>query len=406
MNWRKKIVIIGLVATIALLFSSLSTMGLDASIGKSENINLGTYKGQLRVYIAEPQSRFDNDDRDPYHFGFLDFAIDETLSIEYLDTYVKEVTWVAQDAGFNNVRENNIIAIATVFNPEINTGYARPPSQNKFDAHYVDAAAGATPGETGQNEVTEDFTHTVFVEEGTATWCPYCPAMAEALYSVYSSGDYPYYFIALVADEVDAAYDYLINNYNLYGYPSAFFDGGKKVLVGGYDDESYYRSRIEKCGARDVHELDLSISVEWVADGVMDISVSITNNEQIENFPPEKPDIDGPAKGSIGVEQEYIISAEDPNGDDVYFWVQWFEGCPGVSWEGPYKSGEDVIFKYTYEEQGDYLIQVQAKDTEGALSEWASLEVSMPKPYSISRFLSFRFLDQFPLILNVLRNLL
>ena len=406
MNWRKKIIIFGIVTTMALLISSFNSMGFDATIGESEKTNLGTYNGQLRVYIAEPQSRWDNNDRDPYYFGFLDFAIDETLSIQYLDTYVKEITWVAQDAGYNNVKENNIIAIATVFNPEIDKGYSRPPTQNKFDAHYVDAAAGATPGETGHNEVTEDFTHTVFVEEATATWCPYCPAMAEALNGVYTSDDYPFYFVALIADKVESAYNYLVNDYNLYAYPSAYFDGGKRVLVGGYDDESYFRTRIEQCGSRDVHDLDLSISVEWVADGVLDISVTIVNNEQNENQPPDRPNIDGPVKIKAGVEQEYTISAVDPNGDDVYFWVLWFEGCPGVSWDGPYTSGEEVIYKYTYDQKGDYLIQVQAKDINGELSEWATLDISVPKTNRISLVLPFKLLDCFPILSEILRNIL
>jgi hypothetical protein len=33
------------------------------------------YNGYLRVYVVEPTSRWDNYDADPYHFGFLDFAI-------------------------------------------------------------------------------------------------------------------------------------------------------------------------------------------------------------------------------------------------------------------------------------------------------------------------------------------
>jgi len=230
--------------------------------------------------------------------------------------------------------------------------------------------------------------------------------MAEALNGVYSSGDYPFYFVALIADKVEGAYDHLVNDYNLYGYPSAYFDGGQKVLVGGYDDESYYRTRIQQCGSRDVHELDLSISVEWVADGVLDISVSITNNEQVENMAPERPNIDGPVKIKVGVEQEYIISTDDPNGDDVYFWVQWFEGCPGVSWEGPYDSGEEVTFKYTYDQKGDYLIQVQAKDSNGELSDWATLDVSIPKTNRISLDLPFKLMDRFPILMDILRNLL
>ena len=51
----------------------------------------------------------------------------------------------------------------------------------------------------------EDFTHAVFGEEFTATWCVYCPSAAENLMKVYEDiPDEPYYhdqffFVALKA---------------------------------------------------------------------------------------------------------------------------------------------------------------------------------------------------------------
>ena len=200
---KKKIFVISIIT----FFLILSVFEAGAT---SQNLNLNQpkqfnecksnrpYDGRLRVYIVEPVSRWNNYNNDPYHFGFLDFAINESLSIDYLGTYTKQVTWNASQAGYNNVKENNVMVIAAVFNPQINKGYANPPSKNPFDAHYVDAAAGAKPGETGSNIVKENFTHTVFVEEATAQWCPYCPAMAEALNGIYESNDYPFYFVALI----------------------------------------------------------------------------------------------------------------------------------------------------------------------------------------------------------------
>ena len=66
-------------------------------------------------------------------------------------------------------------------------------------------------------------------------WDPYCPAMANALNNVYLSGDYPFYYVALVAlsGEHEEAFHRLKNELNLQGYPSAWFDGGKKVILGG-----------------------------------------------------------------------------------------------------------------------------------------------------------------------------
>jgi len=406
-NKIKKIILMLAISSIFLI-QSISVSAIN--ISQTEQNAEIPYKGTLRVYVTEPASRWDNYDKDPYHYGFLDFAIDETLSIDYLDTYTTQVTWIGSEHkdksgdDFGDITENNIMVIASVFSPVINKGYANPPIKNQFDAHYVDATAGAKPGETGYNTVNEDFTHTVFVEEATATWCSYCPKMAEALNNVYESEDYPFYFVALIADKVNAAKDRLVQDYNIYAYPTSFFDGGKRVLVGGYDDESPYRTRIEQCGSREAHELDLSVSVEWLGDGDLQIEVSITNNEQIINSPPETPSIAGKTSGKAGDEYEYTVSAVDPDGDDVYYWILWFQGCPSVSWQGPYESGEEVTFTHSWSDQGDYTIQVKAKDIYEEESDWTTLSVSMPKSNSLStRF--YELFTQFSLLIKKITNL-
>jgi len=98
-----------------------------------------------------------------------------------------------------------------------------------------------------------------------------------------------------------------------------------------------------------------------------------------DNLPPEKPDIDGPASGTPGVEYDYTIIATDPEGDDIYYWIEWFKGCPGIYWQGPYKSGEAVVFSYSWEKKGTYTISVKAKDTNEAESQTATFKVTMPR---------------------------
>jgi thiol-disulfide isomerase/thioredoxin len=375
----------GVIVLLVILSCTIETLGeyvwLDESLLLEETVG-ASYNGRLRVYVVEPVSRWNNYDGDPYHFGFLDFAFDYTLSLEYLDKYSDTIIWDGKKAGFTNLKENNIMVMAVVFNPEVHKGYAYPPLGNPFDAYYVDAAAGAVPGDVGYNVVTANFTHTVFVEEGTATWCPYCPAMAEALNSVYKSEEYPFYFVALIADKNKKAEDRLKQDYNIAGYPTAFFDGGKKVLVGGYEDESYYISRIKSCGKRDVHELNLSVGVEWIGDGVLHINVTVVNNEAVVNVPPGKPTITGPTSGKAGKEYDYTFVANDPNGDDVYFWIEWGDGTV-IEWDGPYKSGEEVIFSHKWSEQGTYTVKAKAKDVFDEEGDWGELEVTMPKTINL-----------------------
>jgi hypothetical protein len=367
----------------------------------SQNILLNdNYIGYLRIYIVEPSSRWINFDREPIYFGFLDFAFYDELSIPYLDTYNFSIIWNGTKAGYNTIRENNIFVIAAITNSEINKGYSYPPSGYPFNANYIDASAGAKPGDICYNIVNEDFTHSVFIEEGTSTLSSFCPPMTEALYNIYGSGDYPFYFVNLIADKNQVAEDRLINDYNIYGYPTAYFDGGAKLIVGGFDDETYYRKRITQCGERDVHELNLSLNVEWIKDGEIEININIINNEKSSNSPPLAPTIDGPNYGRRGREYEYAFSSLDPDGDDVYYWILWFEGCHGISWDGPYNSGEIVKKSYTYNEEGDYIISVKAKDTYGAESEWSTIEVSMPKTKSINDFSPWisRLIERFPIL--------
>lgn len=320
-----------------------------------------SYTGRLRVYVVEPVSRWNMYNGQPYHFGFLGFAVNEQISIE--DTYQKSVTWAG------DISESNAMVMAVVFNSEPHQGYAHPPSGHPFTAYYTDATAAATPGNTGYNTVTTGFTHTVFVEEGTATWCPYCPAMANTLYAIYQSGDYPWYFVALVADKNSQAQARLAE-YNIAGYPTAFFDGGYQVYVGGSSSESVYRSRIVNCGARVVPELNLSVSVTYIGSG--DLQIDVTIMIEGSNSPPETPSTpSGETNGSTGIEYTYTTSTTDPNDNDVSYWFEWGDGS-NSGWVGPFISGETVSASHIWSDAGTYNVKVKAKDTFGAESGWSS----------------------------------
>jgi hypothetical protein len=355
-----------------------------------------TYNGELRIYVVEPISRWTNFNGEPYHFGFLDFAFNDMLQIEYQDTYSNSITWDGNQVGFGDIEEDNILVIAALFNPEINKGYSYPPFKSPFEAHYVDATVAAIPSEISANTVTDNFTHTIFVEEATAQYCPYCPAMANALYTLYQSENYPFYFVALITKDIQGnvinpvALDYLVSEYNLAAYPSAYFDGGYKTLIGGYDDPGLFSSKINASGQLNVHEVDLSLSVEWLGNGELKINIEITNNEEFFNQPPGLPEITGPTSGKIDVEQSYQITAQDPDGNDLYYYIDWGDGSE-IGLIGPYSSGRTAIAKHNWTEKESYTIKVKSRDVYNATSDWTSLEISMPKQYfSFSYVLPFR----------------
>ena len=408
MNRKKTITTLMILSTVVLVGNSFLMTGASTSIKKDLNLedyssntagDAYPYKGIVKVYIIEPESRWMNYDNEPYHYGFLDYAVNEEIQLNYNEEYSVNTVWNPATSDFPDVDEDNLIVIAAVFDQNVVEKYAYPPFSNPFNANLVDAAAGALPGETGTNTVTENYTHTVLIEEGTATWCPYCPTMANALHSVYTSGEYPFYFIAFITDKNPIAVERMAEM-NLAAYPSAFFDGGNKLVVGGYDSERTYTSKIESCGRRDVHSLDLTLSVDWTNSDTVNIDVVIKNTEQItSDEPPATPSIKGNETGQFGTNQQYDIKSRDPEGNTVYYMIDWGDGTV-TDWLGPYASNIDVTQSHNWDEKGTYQVKVKAKDIYDQESDWGTLEVEMPKNKVISHpFISWIF-SQFPMLEN------
>jgi len=111
----------------------------------------------------------------------------------------------------------------------------------------------------------------------------------------------------------------------------------------------------------------------------------------MDNTPPTTPIIDGPLEGQIGEEYDYTFVSDDLEGDEVYYWVEWFEGCPGVNWQGPYPAGEEVTFSNVWPDRGTYTIKCKAKDVHEAESEWGELTVTMPHSDEVEEDNTFFF---------------
>ena len=139
---------------------------------------------------------------------------------------------------------------------------------------------------TVETETSSQFTHTVFAEECTATWCPNCPNAAEALYNIYESGDYPFYYVALVDDMNPIAKarnkDYVINIYKIYALPTVYFDGGDTNIVGSkptvQETEAEYRNLIQQEGQRTPWQpITMSSTVTWEGNAKITVTVNVTN---------------------------------------------------------------------------------------------------------------------------------
>lgn len=141
------------------------------------------------------------------------------------------------------------------------------------------------------------------------------------------------------------------------------------------------------------------------------VSLTVTDNEgnsstditwawiQETNNPPNKPTIIGSERGKADNYYEYTFSAIDPEGNIVYYIVEWGDGMSS-GWKGPYKSGEQMNLSHSWDEEGSYDIRAKARDVYGSESDWSALSVSMPKskPYNPFWQLLERLTKRFPFL--------
>jgi len=125
----------------------------------------------------------------------------------------------------------------------------------------------------------------------------------------------------------------------------------------------------------------------------------------LRNGYPEKPVLDGPTNGKPRKEYKFSIVTADPDADDVYYYVDWGDET-NSSWIGPYSSGKEVIIGHSWSKIGGYSIKARAKDTNGLVSPWAEIPVTIPRNRLSYNTLFLRFFEIFPNTFPILRHLL
>mgnify|MGYP003297615782 FL=1 len=131
----------------------------------------------------------------------------------------------------------------------------------------------------------EQFTHTVFAEEFTATWCVYCPSAAENLMLIYEDAPgEPYYddnffFVALITDVNDKADERMGDFPDVTGYPTVIFDGNDEKVSGGQSSTANYEQAIDTTGQRDDTDISLEIEMNHLGNDKLDISIGMTWDE-------------------------------------------------------------------------------------------------------------------------------
>jgi len=125
----------------------------------------------------------------------------------------------------------------------------------------------------------------------------------------------------------------------------------------------------------------------------------------VPNQSPFTPDINGQTSGEIGTEYDYTFVTDDPEEDDVYYYIDWGDGTH-ENWDGPHTSGVDVTIPHTYDEEGDYVISAKTKDVFDDESDWDYLEVTMPVIKNSYNSFVIWFFECFPNAFPILRQIL
>ena len=123
-----------------------------------------------------------------------------------------------------------------------------------------------------------------------------------------------------------------------------------------------------------------------------------------ENNPPNTPVIEGKRKFKEGEggEYPYTINSTDPDGDYVKYFIDWGDNnTMETDWHA---SGEEITINVTIPlETGTYVIfKIKAKDVFGLESDWATLEVTVPRNKATVNSLFHWFLERFPLLERLL----
>lgn len=129
------------------------------------------------------------------------------------------------------------------------------------------------------------------------------------------------------------------------------------------------------------------------------------------NEHPKKPIISGQTNGEKGKEYEYEFTiaeenfgpGSDPFDERVYCHVDWGDG--ETENIGPIIPGSVAFSPHEWDSEGLYTIKAKIIDFYGIETDWATLEVSMPKNKVTDTLILFKILKHFLIIYNIISKL-
>ena len=436
-----------------------ATMSITVNVTNSQAT---TYNGYLRCYVTEIASSmgwFDTAGL-PYTFPFLDYAFDQAISIPAGNTWSSTTTW--NGALFNDgyghtfagITQNNTFLIASVFASSggyvdetagYRVGYNQPPNTPSNPSPSNGAInVKLTPTLSWQcsdPDWFDDLYYDVYFEKDDDT--PDVLVSHDQTSTSYTTStlelESTYYWQIVVRDEHGLTVEGPVWHFTTRGnqppntphtpIPS---DGATNVptntqlkWTGGDPDGDTVKYDVyfgttspppkivsnQSTTSYTPGALDFLTTYYWQIVAWDSFGATATGpiweftTSTAPNYEPDAPDISGPQQGKAGTAYDFTFVAIDPEDDDVYYYISWGDGT-NEEWIGPYASGEEIIVSHTWTKRDTYNLKAKAKDIYDQESDWASMDVQMPKANNVLFTLLQSLLQRFPHAFPLLRYLL
>jgi hypothetical protein len=174
----------------------------------------------------------------------------------------------------------------------------------------------------------------------------------------------------------------------------------------GYSALFYYESKTTPYYHTSGDTIDTINTTYAVKNIRLILATLVELSEGSQNNPPVKPVLTGPGSGVINQAYDLSIVATEPDGDDIYYFIDWGDGQVD-EWVGPFNTGATAVITHQWTEEGNYTIQSKAKDIFGAESDWATLTITMPISINVPFHpLIEKLFQRFPNAFPILRYLL
>jgi PKD repeat protein len=189
------------------------------------------------------------------------------------DGSIENYTW---DFGDGSIRSTSETSITHVYTKAENYTVVLTVTDNNGSANSATTFALITEDDHDGDE----YHHIVFIEEATATNCKNCPPIGEILEELFNSGEYRFYYVAMVNDTNENAENRLINDYNLWALPTVYIDGGYEVVIGGNVEKSEFIQAIQAAESRATPKIQVMVTAEYDnTTDEMEVEVLVENHE-------------------------------------------------------------------------------------------------------------------------------